>query len=464
MYKLNIHNFDYLRLCIILLNLFILLQALPVHFFAENAEYLYLARYYSQHPLKIFFVVPFVLENRGYIHHLFFYRPMERIFFTFNYIIGKLNPLPYNITQGLLFLILVVSIYNIVHLISNNRLSAVLSVTFFLLIPTNYKIIHWLGNSDILSSPLMWISLFFLFIALKNNNSKLLFIGLFFTLLALLTKTSTAIVLPINFFLFYIFYKREYRLNKKMFYIGLVYILCLAILHLILHGIAYKNVKTYHYSIHLLYRIGFNNIFKNIVVYYKIFYNNCFPLLFLIAFILALFRRKKDYFLFLSWAFIAIIVYLPIYNYSSKYFNGMTVGLSMFLGAVLADYIIKSKGCKWIGVIFICLGLIFSIPRIKNNIKMIRHTYELANKSYLLQKENFKRFQYLPKDAIIYVDDDIVRYYYLWYLALMDREDVKIEVVSSKDTVKPEFFFEGETKIIQEPFFMIIDKLGDWRF
>ncbi|MCM8827130.1 MAG: glycosyltransferase family 39 protein [Candidatus Omnitrophica bacterium] len=461
------YKFDYIRLIVILFTLFILFQTLPVHFFADNAEYLYLAKYYSHHPLKIFSVVPFALENRGYIHHLFFYRPMERLFFTVNYIIGKLNPIPYNITQGLLFLILVVSIYNIVHLIANNRVSALLSVTFFLLIPTNYRIVHWLGNSDILSSSLLCLSLYFLFSALKNNSFIHFFLGILVTFFAFLTKVSTAFTLPLLFYTFYLFYRKEYKLNKKLFYISLVYILILMGCDSIFQYIANKDVKTYQYAQYLLYEINPKYILRNINLFYGMFYKSGFYPLLVCCLIITCLRPNKNALFFILWIIFSSLPYLPLHCCSKRYFVYMAIGLCMFLGFVLSHYAKKPKNWSyWIGVILVCIGVMGSIKGLSNNIKRIRYTFELRKTHYIKQKNNMNRLFKLPTNATIYVDDGYTRHFYSYMLSLINRDDIKIELASPDNMVK-EFFFEGEVKTVKtdfKPYFTFVDKLGDWRF
>lgn len=453
---MNIGRPDGVRIIVILVVIFILFQGMPVHFFADNTEYVYLGKYYSTNFLKIFSAAP-LPENKGYsFSHLVLYRPVPRLFFTISYIFSGLDPLAYNILQGIFFLILVISIYNITVLLTEGKLPAFLAVLFFLATPANYKLIHWLGSTTLLNSSLVFISEYFLFSAIKSNSYARLYTGLILALFALLTKITAVFTIPIMLSLFFCIFRKDYAQRKKIFYIAIFVTLLASILVFILNLIAFG----FRHSPEL----QLVNVFCNIKRYYSIFYENSTALLFFTTLFLFLLKPHKSTFLFLLYGILFIFLCLPWQITSSKYYTQASIGFSMFVGSVLG-FELKEKpgGWHWFLVALILIGFIGSAPTIPKNIKKIMHTFYLAKISYAHQSRDMVRLSYLPKNSTIYVDDDAPKIFYKWLLLAMDRGDVKIVVVKSKDKIQPEFFFYGETTYDKTHSF-ITDRLGDWRF
>ena len=461
--RINIKKIDYVRLAVIFITLLILFQALPVHFFADRADYLFLGKYFSEKPLEIF--SPFRADEVN-IHHLFHYRPIERCFWTFCYMFSGLNPISGNILDGMLFLLLVTSLYNITLLLSNNRLAGFAAALFFLSFPCNYKLIHCMGTSSLINFSFFSMALFFLFSSVINNSYFSLFIGLCCTVGALLA-TMNAVLIPILFLIFFLLYDKKQRGGKTIFTIGMIYMVIAVIIVFLLEQIAWKDAIIMEPALTAIHGMSVKYVANNTAVYYRIFIENSYIWFFSIGLALFLFKPDKAAFLALTWFALQILAYLPLGSASSRYFSQATGGLSIFLGVTVAGYLKeKPKIVKVIllGLIFICV--FFDIGKAAGNISKIAHSFKLAKASYSKQKQDFIRLKVLAKDAVIYVDDEAVKMFYEWILRTMDREDVKIEMVDSKEKAPPELFFQGETSLVKtkEGHYVIIDKTGDWRF
>lgn len=457
-------KFDYIRLIIIFITVSILFQALPVHFFADKAEYLFLGKYFSNHPLQI--ISPFHPAEIEGITHLFHYRPVERLFWVISYIISGTSPLAANALDSLLFILLAVSLYNITLLLSKSRISALVAVLFFLSMPANYKLLHWLGTPTLISSSFTALSSFFLFSSIISNSYRRLFAGLAVYLFAVLTTMTAVLIVPVILSLFYLLYRPEYSKNKRIFLSSMAYILIAGAVVFILERIAWQGVSKEDYAIFILHGVNVKRIIPNAIAYYRIFLENSYPVFFILALSLFLLKPNRVSFLALVWFIIQLVVYLPLSFPSSRYFSQSTLGLSMFFGTVLigtAKEIFKTRYLVMSLLFLICV--FFSTDRMRDNAINIRHSFELAKISYENQKLNMKRLSSLPPNALIYVDDEAVSVFYEWILRAMDKSDVRIAIDASKRDIEPALFFEGETAFVRtEECRYIIDKLGDWRF
>jgi len=452
---------DLVRFVIILITVFLLFEAMPVHFFADNYQYLNLARYYSQKPLEIFYLYP--NSAIRHLHPAVEFRPFQRLYWAICYKFSGLDPIFYNVVQGIFFLVLVISAYNITYLFTSNKTASFLSVLFFLLHPPTYKLVHWLGIATLFNLSLMALSLYFLFRGIKDNSSRYIFAGVVTALPAFLAKVVPVFLIPLLFSLFFLFHKNEYGKAKKKFALSMFWIIVIAVPIALCHAISLINLKAMgHYMVFELFSPRIGNILTNVYNYRDIFYNDSFPVLFFICLCLFLFRFKKASLFCLLWIVLQIGVFLPIKCVSSKYFIEASLPISIFLGVTISSYIKqKMRKSDWIFAILLCLGILFSFNKFYSNIKAIQHTFDLAKTSYADKTREMVRLKALPKNATIYVDKGSPRVFYNLTFCLIDRRDVKIEFVDNKDTVDPSLFFESDTVIKNE---QITDKTGNWRF
>jgi hypothetical protein len=462
--KINIKKIDYCRLIVMAVTLFILFQALPVHFFADKAEYLFLGKYFSERPSEIF--SPLRGEEVSGIHHLFHYRPMERLFWTACYSLSGMNPVSGNILDGALFLLLVVFLYNIAVLLSGSRTAGLVTALFFLSFPMNYKLIHWIGNPTLINFSFTTMALFFLFKSIITNKYFYLFTGLCCFSAAILT-TMNAVLIPVLFLIFYLFYNKKTKKDKTVFVIAMLYMGVTLIGVFLLEKIAWRGVIELQPDFAVIHSVNAKYIFHNAISYYRIFIENNYIWLFVITMALFLFRPGKGSFLALIWLLLQVLIYLPLGSCSSRYFTQAMGGFSIFSGIVLIGSLKEKPAVIKIilsGLIFICV--FFSIGKGRDNITKIQHSFELARISYAEQKQEFLRLKVLPENSVIYTDNLAPEIFYSWILRTMDRKDVKIEIVDSRNKAQPDLFFEGETSLVKakEGYSIIIDKAGDWRF
>jgi hypothetical protein len=451
-----------MRLIVILLTLFILFQALPVHFFTDDAEWLLAAKYYCSRPLEIF--SPLRSAELYTNHTSFSYRIGSRIFWTVCYALTGVNPVSYNILDGILFLFLILSIYQITYLLSNSPAASSLACLFFLLTPSNYKLVQWLGITS--SLPLLNFALYFLFKLIKEHKPGNLFAALPMVLIALASDCLNIFLIPALFIVFFLLYKKEYAGSKNVFIITLGFILFFSGIAAIFSIIALKDVPRLNPIYCFLYRINPACFSQHSGYYYGVFQKNGIPYLFLVGFLRCLFRPRRVYFFALAYSLSGIAFFLFINVMSPRYFAWASVGLSMFLGLAISDILKDIKYRKWnlAWTILLAAGILLSAHQIKENIGRMNYAFSLARQSYAHQKEEMGRLSSLPRNAVIYADNKWPAHFYGLMLEVINRKDVSVQYPASRDAVDRNLFFEGETKPTKNgPYDTLTDRLGDWR-
>lgn len=450
-------DFDFVRFGVILIAVFVLFQAMPVHFFADNAENLSLAKHYQKNPGEIFSLWP--NQNIQNLHPAVRYRPFQRIFWTAGYAISGLNPVSYNVIQGLLFLITIITLYNITNLLSHKKLAAFLSVLFFLSLPSNYKSLHYLGDRTMLSLPFLLLSAFFYFSAIRDNSYKKLFIALLFSLVDFTISSVGLFLTPISVSIFFFLYKREYAQSRKLFLTALCCSLFLALVTLILQATGFWGLKKLgHELLFNSYNPSIFHFVPGVKFYFREFYASGYFLLFSFLLILFLFERSKEAVFPIVWSFVSLLIFSLARTHSSKYFTEANIGICIFMAIVLVLSLSRKTKAPPILIVILYAVMSGSLAQAANNVRRVTHSFELARQSYSAQELNLKRLQSLPLNTEVYVDGKNSKRFYGLILSAMDRRDVIIKIAGDKTTVDKNLFFEGE---LTDDF---KDKRGNWRF
>ncbi|MFA4888696.1 MAG: hypothetical protein WC628_03880 [Candidatus Omnitrophota bacterium] len=475
MRQIDFHKVDYMRLIAVGLTVVILFKALPVHFFADNAEMLYLAKYYSKNFLELFSPFPHFIENHSYLHLQFIYRINERLFFTIAYLVGRINPLPYNMLQGALFLILTTSLYNLTRLFSGNKVASLLSVLIFVVTPPNYKSLHWLGTSSLSVPALTLATLYFILSAVRKNSYARLWVGLAIMLLIFCSMVSAIITVTLLLAVFTLLYPEDVRSGKRIFSIAMISALIIGIFTLILHQTAFNRelMIKYQANFYKLYNISPNYMLRNLGYFWSAISQYSFPQLLFLCLGLFAFNPSKDAFIALVLVILQLAPFLIVNCYTTRYFPFISVGLSMFIAIIIVSRIesifqrrqnIKIKFCHLALIILFLSGL--TGKAVYENVGKIKYVFSLVKPSFRQTEENIQRLASLPKKSVVCFDEDISGWYYAHILKAMDRRDIRIDGAGCQDKVNKELFFEGQVHSFTDTNGMcqFTDKFGDWRF
>lgn len=213
-------------ICIILFLSYVTFYDLSKTFFQQDEWQYFGANIYSlstEHPI-LFTILPF----QGQLTHFF---PFATLFFLFEYLLFKVNFVPYVlIGLGLHILNAFLSFF-LVKNISKNKLIAFFSSGFFLINSISHQPVTWIaaGIGTLPSTTSLLLSIFFFIKYLEKKEIKYFYLVLPFVVISLLFKEVSVfifIILPI----YWIFYSKSFRkINFKLLAsflsVGVVYFL-----------------------------------------------------------------------------------------------------------------------------------------------------------------------------------------------------------------------------------------------
>lgn len=156
-----------------------------------------------------------------------FYRPLQLLSYRVDYSLWRLEAGGYHLTNVLLHILAVLSIYWFVNLLFNNNFISILSSALFIAHPIHTEAVSYIsGRSDPLS--LIFIMIFFIFYIkhLSSMTPHLYIFALLSYILALLSRESS-LILPLLVLLYH--YAFDKKLSSRLFMpvliVALVYIL-----------------------------------------------------------------------------------------------------------------------------------------------------------------------------------------------------------------------------------------------
>ncbi len=448
---------------VVLATLLIIQAALPVHFFADNTEYVYLAQHYLRHPAQLFSPVPFAIEKNHYIAHLFWYRLPDRLFFAGGYLVSGVDPLGYNLLQALAFLLLVWAIYGLSVSLSGSVFAGLSAVALFLSVPCVYKPLHWLGSATLLAGSSLAFSLWLLFRWLDTGKSRFLIPGLLASCVALTAKTPTPWLLPILFALRLFLLPVPSMRTKAM--------RVLAFLGIGVAGssvcswLAYRPIAELAPNQYAVYRLSFSHVFPAMQWYARTSLREGYPFLLPVVLGGLILAFRRAFILPLVWCALYLGSHCLLKGPTTKHLAGAAVSVSILAGLSLSA--LWGWGRAWARLLvrgLIIIGFLASLPQAQAHLRTIRTVNGFARKSYRTQKALYARLLTLPPQAQAFTENSISAYYLKNIAKAAGRRDLEVKTLAPGALVEPEGFFPAELELIERQGRKILrDKLGDWR-
>ena len=284
------------------------------------------------------------------------YRPLLNVSFLIDRTFYGTNPLGYNITNILIFLLTIFSIY-LLYSYRNNKAWALLFSLIISVHPMLCAIVsRVVDRSDSLLTLFSVLSFYFLLKYIEEINRKNFYLGIHICLflMALFVK-EVSIVLPIIFFVFYAFY--DGNQNRKNFFLYSLWGLCV-IVFFVCREYALSNLDQ---SVMTTNIIAYLKLIKgNFIILVKYFYNLFFPVsnkidsvydiclfvaaifIFLLMFVKTKYKNKK---MILFAIFSFVLLFIPtmvMNNHMHSYF-----GNRIFLPMVCMYYVIVNSFEKY---------------------------------------------------------------------------------------------------------------------
>lgn len=302
------------------------------------------------------------------------YRPLFYFFWGLVYRIWGMNPVGYQLMIPLLFSVIAIYLYKIGRLLKGRTVGLLASLSFLTFFP-NFGSMWWIGGAlaGVLVVSFLTIGIFNGILWLKNRKKKHLILCLIMALLASLSRESSLVFGPI--IVAYALLCHSGNNRKRGFFLGLatgiiaiaVYLLAqlfpaihvdtsklfLSITLLSQLSKHYFRIYICFFSVPLLYLVTISFIKKwkyHIILLpllliilathhpYKTFY----PLFLVLIIMCFLFGRPQQRFA-IAWLFIglsyALIIKYPVHRYMLE----SSLGMSLFIGLSLEEYVSRFK-------------------------------------------------------------------------------------------------------------------------
>lgn len=196
-----------------------------------------------------------------------FCRPFLNLTFLFEKYLYGIKPFGYHLTNIIIHLFAVFSIFLFLTLRYDKNKTLILCL-LFACHPAIVQAVAWIsGRNDSLLALFVILSCYFLIKNLNNNNSAFLFLSLFFFVLSLFTK-ETAIVVPI-FYCFFLYLKKQ---NLKKYIVYITIWLLIILLYLL-----YRHFVLSYQTYSLTFTELFVNFFVSLPALTKYIANIFFP-------------------------------------------------------------------------------------------------------------------------------------------------------------------------------------------
>jgi len=200
-FSINIKNKKFQQTTFLLLTILItVLCFLPsIHSFFVTDDFFWLYYYggksWGEVPQKIvyFFTHP---QNDG------FYRPVTDVFFCFDFLIWKINPIGYHITNLFLHISVTTFLFYWCKKFVTNTWAACFGTLFFALHPLHTDAVTYIsGRTELVFSFFFFVSIYFTTRYIVRGSKKDMFLGLIGYFLSQYSKETAIVMIPIVFFL-----------------------------------------------------------------------------------------------------------------------------------------------------------------------------------------------------------------------------------------------------------------------
>jgi len=174
-----------------------------------------------------FFSKPAMYQDAGAEGEFKVYRPLVTISFALDYLIWKLNPFGFHLTNTLLHFIAGVLVFLLFMRLTGKRYLSSMASLVFLIHPVQTEAVTWVsGRGNMLYSIFALVSMIYFLKFIEQKHLKYYLLSLVALVMSLFSKEMGVNVIPI--LLLILFYKKEPR--KKSLYILLPALVCIGYL------------------------------------------------------------------------------------------------------------------------------------------------------------------------------------------------------------------------------------------
>lgn len=429
----------------------------PSGLYYDDAGCLHAGKFFLSHPGSILsFKTPEVLKDVSQFERIpwIYYRPIERIIWTVCFIIFGPNTIMIGFLQKILFLLSIFVIYKLGRLLSDWVCGLIAVIIFIsILLPYGLLVYHtWLATQFGLLFLLCGI--YFTFKGFLSGRMPFVYSGILLVFLSWLTRESyiyISLAVILMYVCDYLFnQQRTESKNKKLKFICIV-----LFLGIILYGFILVTTLISGFVGLGFHKLSVKNFIPNIFFYSGEIFSNINSIFIIIC--LGLFFVFKDrlQFIGLVWALAGLVPLLFSQNISKAYLFNFFVGFSLFCGSgvsllfkeffgqkkLLEQHLRKflvgydNKSMRLSMLLIVILVFLFAGSGIKN-LKELRKTVIYSRSKFFLRQERFMYFKNLQKGQSVFVPNLKAKEFYSALADVIDRQDIKIKLITSWDDLK----------------------------
>jgi tetratricopeptide (TPR) repeat protein len=407
----------FLALCLILF-----FSALN-HSFIFDDNYLIVGNQYVQNfsVQKIFSTDVFSFRPKGILDNNNYYRPLQILSYSFEYLIWKLNPLGYRLDNIILQSFNAFLLFLLIYLIFKNKILALLSGIFFCTHPAQVCLVTFIaGRSNLLETFFVLSALVTVIYYFLRQKTVYYFCSLLFYIGALLTREG-ALMLPVYIFICVAFLK----VDKKKIGIILIPYIGIALVYVslrnlfmpcdgynIFNSVSLKTIgnfvvlcQSYFWQLILPLNVKVKLLDGNLIV--KIFFYLCSCFVFIYSLIYAVIKKSK--LIIFGWAIyltglLPLIKLDKIMGYfgpalTEHYVYNASIGFCILLACfILVLYTHFPKLSK---ILFMIIFAYFSILTLIAN---YNYKDETSFYKYILSIDRRNTFAHLNLGNVYYAD------------------------------------------------------------
>ncbi len=147
----------------------------------------------------------------GADEHYSFYRPLQMVSYMLDYLVWKLKPFGFHLTNILLHVLAAISVYAFSIVLFGRRLAALLAALFFVVHPAHTEAITYIsGRSDPMALLFLLATVVFYLAFLRSGRARLIIFAIIFYAAALLSREGS-IFLPLLILTYHFTFREKIR-------------------------------------------------------------------------------------------------------------------------------------------------------------------------------------------------------------------------------------------------------------
>ncbi|MDD4894479.1 MAG: tetratricopeptide repeat protein [Candidatus Omnitrophica bacterium] len=352
-----------------------------------------------------------------------YYRPLQLMSYSFEYLFWKLNPFGYRLDNIILQSLNSFLVFLVIYLLFKNKTVALLSGIFFCVLPLQVSVVAFIsGRSNLLETLFMLSSLAVFISCVIREENRYYYISVLFYIAALLTREG-ALLLPAYIFICALFL----RLGRKKIAITLAPYVIIGLAYIILRNIFMPSDK-----------LGALNSlsFQDIAVYLSYLHNYLWQLILPLSLKIGLLDNNwflKPVFYFCSFLILAYLLFEAVFRRNKiiafgliAYFIGLLPVIKLrdiliYFGPVLCEHYVYNASIGFCAIlayymaalldnynrlgkaIFIAIVLYFSFLTI---ITTFNYQNEVTFYKYVLSVDKDNTIAHLNLGNAYYVNKD----------------------------------------------------------